>query len=150
MNNPNTFHLLQLGLFSPADPPNLRAENAADPEGAHATCQCICAEALQQLALFDPGRDALQQDHSIVASLEGVVDQGMTEEAKEHARGALIALRGVAEHDGASPNMEPNHIMLSYNWGDQPVIVRVNESLKRRKYMTWLVGKRTCSKFLEI
>ena len=88
----------------------------------------------------------MQQDHSIVASLQGVVDQGMTDEAKEHARGALIALQGVAEHD----DVAPNHIMLSYNWGDQPTIVRVNESLKRRKYITWLVGIQTCSKFLEI
>lgn len=143
LKNPNTFHLLKLGLFSPVDPPNPRAENVADTEALHASCQRICAETLQQLALFEPGHDAMLQDHSIVASLEGVADQGMTDEAKEHARCALIALRGVAEHE----DVAPNHIMLSYNWGDQPVIVRVNASLKRRKYITWLVGKRTCSNF---
>lgn len=139
LDNSNTFHLLKLGLFSPADPPNERAGNAVDAEGLHATCQRICAETLQQLALFDPGRDAMLQNQSIVASLVGVADQGMTAEAKEHARGALIALRGVAEHE----DVTANHIMLSYNWQDQPTIVRVNASLKRRKYNTWLVRKRT-------
>ena len=59
----------------------------------------------------------------------------MTEEAKEHARGALIALQGIAKQDG---EIVPNHIMLSYNWSDQETIMRVNNSLKRRKYITWI------------
>ena len=58
----------------------------------------------------------------------------MTQEAQAHARGALIALHGVAEHD----EVIANHIMLSYEWSDQPTVLRINESLKRRKYVTWL------------
>ena len=28
--------------------------------------------------------------------------------------------------------------MLSYEWAVQPTIIRINESLKRRGYVTWL------------
>ena len=30
------------------------------------------------------------------------------------------------------------HVMLSYEWSSQSVIVRINESLNRRGYVTWL------------
>ena len=39
----------------------------------------------------------------------------------------------------------PNHVMLSYSWDDQKTIVRMNESLKRRKYNTWMDVRRGCS-----
>ena len=29
------------------------------------------------------------------------------------------------------------HIMLSYQWDSQPTVIRINESLKRRGYITW-------------
>ena len=49
-----------------------------------------------------------------------------------------MALRGIDEHD----DVTANHIMLSYNWGDQPTVTRINESLQRRKYITWLDTER--------
>ena len=67
-------------------------------------------------------------------ALEAVVEQGMSEEAKEFARNALIGLRGFAEKEG----VVAEHVMLSYEWRSQSVIVRINDSLNRRGYVTWL------------
>ena len=108
------------------------------PLDAQAVWQRNYTEALEQLALSSPGKEALLCDEAAMAALEAVVELGMTEEAKEHARGALLALRGVAEHEA----VVPNHVMLSYCWEDQSTIVRINESLKRRRYSTWLDVRR--------
>ena len=94
----------------------------------------LTAEALAQLALVPAGEEALLADESVVPSLEAVVERGMSEEAKEFARNALIGLRGFAEHEA----VVAEHVMLSYEWSSQSIIVRVNDSLKRRGYATWL------------
>ena len=39
-----------------------------------------------------------------------------------------------AEHDV----VVAQHVMLSYEWSSQSVIVRINDSLKWRGYVTWL------------
>ena len=62
----------------------------------HTTCH---AELEQQLALFEPGRDFMLQDGRVSEALEEVVANAMSSEAKGFARGALIALHGVAEHE---------------------------------------------------
>ena len=102
-------------------------------------------EVLEQLALFGPGKEALLGNESVVPALEAVVELGMTEEAKEHARGALIALLGVTEKHEV---VVAKHVMLSYSWEDQSTIVRINESLKRRRYSTWLDVRCRC--FLDL
>jgi hypothetical protein len=122
-------HLIS-GLFlDPDHPHGLRAKEVLQFEAAAPTPLDIQAvyqqnytEALEQLALFAPGKEALLRDEAAVAALETVVKQGMTDEAKEHARGALMALRGIDEDDDVAV---PTHIMLSYllrptfvqNWG---------------------------------
>ena len=106
------------------------------PVDVQAVFQRACTEALGQLALFDPGKDALLHDEAAINALEAVVECGMTAEAKEHAQGALIALRGVAKHGDIATVAK--HIMLSYCWRHQNTIVRINESLKRRLYTTWM------------
>ena len=139
--NPGAIPLLISGLFlDPDHPRGLRAKEilheaaAPTPLEVQAVYQRNWTELLEQLALFGPGKEALLCDEAAMAALEAVVELGMTEEAKQHARGALIALRGVAEHE----EVVPNHVMLSYCWEDQSTIVRINESLKRRRYSTWL------------
>ena len=118
LENPVAIPHLTLGLFlDPDHPRGLRAKeilhDAANPTPVHVQqyFQRNYTEALEQLALFGPGREALLRDEAAAVALEAVVEHGMTEEAKEHARGALIALRGVVEADEVSA---PNHIMLSY------------------------------------
>eukprot|EP01043_Picozoa_sp_COSAG02_P023040 COSAG02_NODE_1218_length_13814_cov_250.988844_7_plen_559_part_00 len=143
LNNSTTIPHLILNLFLDQDhPKGLRAKEVLQSEVATPTpievqqlYQEKYANALHHIALWEPGRAALLRDPAVTTALDAVAKQGMTEQAKEHARGALIALQGIAKQDG---EIVPNHIMLSYNWSDQETIMRVNNSLKRRKYITWI------------
>lgn len=104
---------MQYGLF--LDPKNPRGPNAVPPAtptppDLQAICQLTCTEALQQLALYDSGREAILCDATVMKSLEGVMEHGLTKEAQELASVALLALsdKELVSADGQK------HIMLSY------------------------------------
>jgi hypothetical protein len=104
---------MRLGLFLDVDNP--RGVNAVPPAiptppDLQATCQCTCVEALQQLALYDPSREAILSDASLVTALDGVAERGLTNEARLFARTALLALgeKQLVSKDGQK------HVMLSY------------------------------------
>jgi hypothetical protein len=86
------------------------------PKEAQAVWQEGYSEALYQLALFQPGKEALLDNPDAITALEAVAERGMTEEAKQHARGALQALRGF---DEPCSKLVPKHIMLSYQVSTQ-------------------------------
>ena len=89
-----------------------------------------------------------------VATAEG----GMSEQARQYASGALFELDEVARQkaraaavaakaaaasgsgskgeDAVVPTTE--HVMLSYNWGHQPTIKRINTALQARGYSVWI------------
>ena len=85
-----------------------------------------------------------------VASAEG----GMTEKARQYASGALFELDEVARQKAkdaavaakaaaAAASTGANgeaaeHVMLSYNWGHQDTIKRINTALKARGYSVWI------------
>ena len=74
-------------------------------------CQSHHVETLAQLAVFQPAREVLLEDRSVVAALEMVVESGITAEAREHAAAALLALSDKELHmvvDGQK------HVMISY------------------------------------
>eukprot|EP01047_Picozoa_sp_COSAG01_P096311 COSAG01_NODE_26833_length_701_cov_3062.495017_1_plen_225_part_01 len=76
----------------------------------------------------------------------------MTEKARQYASGALFELDEVARQkakeaaaaakaavqtdDDGGEAVE--HVMLSYNWGHQDVIKRINAALKARDYVVWI------------
>ena len=93
-------------------------------------------EALQQLAVSDIGRDALLQNPNVVAALETVAAQGLMDESRELAAGALIALKGPQSSGRVVAGQK--HVMLSYQWAAQPTVKRINEGLQRRGYATWI------------
>ena len=104
---------MQYGLF--LDPKNPRGANAVPPAtptppDLQAICQLTCTEALQQLALYGSGREAILCDATVMKSLEGVMEHGLTKEAQELASVALLALsdKELVSADGQK------HIMLSY------------------------------------
>ena len=69
-------------------------------------CEC-----LYQLAVFEPGREALQQDVSVSSALEAVAQIGLTEQSREFAAAALMAL----SEDKLQMRTEgQKHVMLSY------------------------------------
>ena len=110
---------------------------APTPEATQEVWQRNYTEALEQLALFEPGQIALAQDAQVMEALHAVAERGMCEEARESARGALLALSD-EQPDRPDEGADRQHVMLSYQWNAQAMIVRINESLQRRMYRTWI------------
>jgi len=81
--------------------------------------QCDAAECFMQLALFPPGRDMLQQDASVLDALRMLVDKALTEEARQYAEGALMALDPEAAAHHHEVDMDALHVMMSYQWAVQ-------------------------------
>jgi hypothetical protein len=61
-------------------------------EELKAWCQHHHCEALAQLAVFAPAREALRRDASVVPALEAVAAAGLSAEIREVAAAALMAL----------------------------------------------------------
>ena len=94
------------GLFLDPDHPqaDLKDEIKLWNQETHAEC-------LAQLALFPPGRDALLQNPAVSEALVAVAEQGMSEQARDYAKAALMALSG----DELKMRTEgQKHLMLSY------------------------------------
>jgi hypothetical protein len=93
------------------------------------------AEAIAQLAMFPPGREALLLDPTVAEALRQVAAEGWTAEAQAFAESALLALSdrqpdaGQAQPDHARLSQ---HIMVSYQWDVQPIIRRVVNELQVR------------------
>ena len=96
------------------DPEHLRQDQDEDVKGA---IQRDAAECLMQLALFGPARDMLQQDATLLDTLRMLVDKAWTEEAKQYAEGALMAL-DPHEHEHEI-DVDALHVMMSYQWAVQ-------------------------------
>ena len=85
--------------------------------------------------MYPKGRAALLEDPAVADALQQVATGGWQEEARRHAQAALAAL---ADRQPEAPTPRQNkHVMLSYNWGVQPVVERVVRELQVRGYRTW-------------
>lgn len=73
------------------------------------------AEAIAQLAMYQPGREALLEDPAVAEALRQVAEEGWTEEARHCAQSALTALAG-RQPDRAESDQDKRHVMLSYQW----------------------------------
>lgn len=90
--------------------------------------------------MVSAGKAAMLKIPAVVQSLEQLVAQGLTDEAKTLAAEALAALgvgrttkiETVASH-GTTP-----HLMMSYNWAHQHVILRVVAWLQKHGYLVWV------------
>eukprot|EP01043_Picozoa_sp_COSAG02_P001352 COSAG02_NODE_28_length_51367_cov_70.053932_40_plen_102_part_00 len=96
-------------------------------------CDTRVAAGIAQLAMFEPARETLLQDESVLHALQAIVQAPMGEEARQFAEGALLALSGKDLH---AVTEGQKHVMLSYQWSYQSVIARVNEALIARGYLT--------------
>jgi hypothetical protein len=84
-------------------------------ESAKVQVQRDIAEALHQLAVFPPGREALLADETCAEALQQVVERGWSKEAQEFAQSALVALRNtLGTSDLTKKAIErEKHVMLS-------------------------------------
>jgi hypothetical protein len=107
--------------------------------------------ALHQLALFAPWAEVLKSNGTVIPALREVLKVG-SQGAQESAAAALFELdeasrASVLTHasenifDGSDQQTTvkpPQHIMVSYNWGHQAVILRIVSALQARGYLMWI------------
>ena len=137
------------------DPENPRKDM---DERLRAGIQCDGAECFLQLALFEPGKELLEQHAEALDALRALVGgAALTEEARLSASSALAAVEGPAPGPGPDPGDE-KHVMVSCasaclslavaradvpcfwcsdQWDVQPTIKRLVASLKKRGYVVW-------------
>lgn len=118
------------------------------------------AEAIAQLALYTPGREALLKNPTVAEALQQVVADGWTEEAQQSAESALAAL---SDHQPESHvERDQDHVMISYQvslclcmlpclcltlrllsgqWNVQQMAKRIVRELQARGYRTWFGGR---------
>ena len=76
------------------------------------------AEAIAQLAMFPPGREALLHDPNVAEALHKVAAEGWEEEAQQFAESALLAMSG-RQPDAGHAQHDHKHIIISYQWDVQ-------------------------------
>ena len=86
--------------------------------------------------MYPPGRTALLQDPTVVEALQQVVAEGWEDEARNHAQSALAALTD-RQHVEHRHHSDVKHVMVSYNWSAQEVVVRIVRELQARGFRTW-------------
>jgi hypothetical protein len=92
--------------------------------------------------VFEPAQEALRQDGSVLPALQAVVHGGMSAEAQQFAERALMALSG---KELQTVTEGQKHVMLSYSWNYQSIMIRLNEVLIARGYLTVRLGRMTVS-----
>ena len=107
---------------------------------------------LHELSLFGPGAAALRSHASAVSILHKLCEVG-TKVSKERGAAALFEvedgkrLKATADSDDdgsgtglcSGQQQKPSpHVMASYNWDHQDVILRVVTSLQDRGYLVWV------------
>ena len=115
-------------------------------DGAEAL-QESCAGVFQELALFEPGATLLRSHAGALDALRRVSEEG-SKTCKERAVAALFELeeekrmerlqKQASVVDVGSGRAPPPHVMVSYNWDHQEVILRVVASLQGRGYLVWV------------
>jgi hypothetical protein len=119
-------------------------------EGADAL-QEASAGVLHEMSLFVPGAAKIRAHPQAVPTLHKLCEVG-TKLSQERAAAALFELeedkrlRKEATDDGtgtglvsqSTKRLSPPHVMVSYNWGHQDVILRVVASLQGRGYLVWV------------
>jgi hypothetical protein len=116
-------------------------------DGADAL-QEASAGVLHELSLYGPGAAALRSHGSAIPTLHKLCKVG-TKASKERGAAALFELEdegkrvkrtlpGVDDDTATGQKLAPPHVMVSYNWDHQHVILRVVGSLQARGYLVWI------------
>ena len=108
-------------------------------------CASADAELFQQLALFKPGKSALREAAATVnPALQTVVARGLSSEARRTARTVLDLLTTAGENDfvlarpSSSAHGREQHVMMSYQWEHQDLVLRLSTDLKAVGFNMWL------------
>jgi len=123
---------------------HLKGQDGAD------VLQETSAGVLHELSLFGPGADAMRSHADMVPTLRKVCEIG-TKASKDRSAATLFELiheglkkaatATVVHEKGTglpTQSKPPPHVMVSYNWDHQDIILRVVESLQDRGYLVWV------------
>eukprot|EP01045_Picozoa_sp_COSAG04_P025206 COSAG04_NODE_3266_length_2994_cov_1.822798_2_plen_577_part_00 len=135
----NLLDSLVAGLVLDDDNPR-RGQDGAD------ALQEMCAGVLHELALYGSGLSVLRSHKPTMNALRVLVRVG-TKDSRERATAALFELdeetrsakRNAPDADSSSGSAKPPpHIMMSYNWDHQDVVLRVVAWLQAHGYLVWV------------
>nr|XP_054751810.1 uncharacterized protein LOC129257501 isoform X1 [Lytechinus pictus] len=109
--------------------------------------QEAAANTVWNLAFSDVGRQKIVENGECVKLLESLT-QSPESSVSDTAKGALwVITKGQAkqvENDKTAEEMQAGgmesskHIMISYQWGSQPIVLKIRDNLRTAGYQVWL------------
>ena len=93
--------------------------------------------ALWVLAFDENNKKAITQDKETLDILRGL-QQGDDPEVQKAAAGALWELEGKTARNSEMTKATGNHVMISYQWDSQEVLVEVKNRLQASGYRVWM------------
>ena len=102
-----------------------------DEEKASAT------RALWMVAFNDNNRKRIRQEEGAMDILHQL-QQSKNSEVQKAAAGALWELEGKTARHSERMKSSGNHVMISYQWDSQEVLVEVKNGLQERGYRVWM------------
>ena len=98
-----------------------------------------CSEALFQISLSAAGKRAMQAHSGCMRALRHHALATEDVEVGVRCRGALAAME--ERRDAAAPSVSAagtGHLMISYQWGVQPTVLRIAASMRLRSFKVWV------------
>ncbi|XP_078362921.1 uncharacterized protein LOC144647053 [Oculina patagonica] len=97
------------------------------------------ARALWMLAFDDFNKDVIRQEEGALDTLRELHHSG-NPEVQKAASGALWEIEGKTARNNAEKTKEAtgNHVMISYQWDSQEILVEVKNKLQAKGYRVWM------------
>ncbi|KAL9981616.1 hypothetical protein ACROYT_G010342, partial [Oculina patagonica] len=97
------------------------------------------ARALWMLAFDDSNKDVIRQEAGALDTLRELHHSG-NPEVQKAAAGALWEIEGKTARSNAEKTKEAtgNHVMISYQWDSQEILVEVKNKLQANGYRVWM------------
>ncbi|KAJ7387414.1 Vacuolar protein sorting-associated protein 33A [Desmophyllum pertusum] len=101
--------------------------------------QASAARALWMLAFDDANKDVIRQEEGTLDTLRALHHSG-DPEVKQAAAGALWEIEGKTARNNAETTKEVSghHVMISYQWDAQDMLVEVKNKLQASGYRVWM------------
>ncbi|CAH1780045.1 unnamed protein product [Owenia fusiformis] len=106
--------------------------------------QIEATKAIWMLAFDEDNQTKMKNNSELIELLETLKGHN-NKEVRNNAKGALWTLKEKSEQhkiqteaESGVKESEVKHIMISYNWGHQKLVKRINQELKSLGYKIWL------------
>ena len=95
------------------------------------------ARALWMLAFDDNNKEIIRQEDGVLEALRQL-QHSKDPEVQKAAAGALWELEGKTARDSNKTETTGNHVMISYQWDSQDVLIEVKNRLQASGYRVWM------------